>query len=58
MGFGLLPPNTHPCFGLGMMSAELPLPPQEFTLGPTYSVVREWDEGSILFPLPCFSLAS
>lgn len=32
--------------------------PQEFTLGPTYSVVREWDEGSILFPLLCFSLAS
>lgn len=45
MGFGLLPaPYTHthtPLFWLGNDVCRTPPPPQEFTLGPTCSVVRE-----------------
>lgn len=50
--------HTHPCFGLGMMSAELPLPPGVY-LGTHFLSGEGRGKGSILSPLLCcFSLTS
>lgn len=57
-GFWFASPPTHTLVLVWEWCLQNSPCPQEFTLGPTYSVVREWDEGSILFPLLCFSLAS